>query len=49
MLYFINEITFSYTIYNLYLLYTIAILLGILVIISKNPNVAIFKYFFLFN
>ena len=50
MHYFINEITFSdYTVYNLYLLYIIAILLGVLVIISKNPNVAIFKYFFLFN
>ena len=39
MLYLVNEMTFSgYTVYNLDLLYIIAILLGVLVIISKNPD-----------
>jgi len=39
MLYIINEMTFSgYNVYSLDLLYIIAILLGILVIISKNPK-----------
>jgi hypothetical protein len=39
MLYIFNELTFNgYTIYSLDLLYLIAILLGILVIISKNPE-----------
>ena len=38
MLYIVNEMTFSgYNVYSLNLLYIIAILLGILVIISKNP------------
>jgi len=39
MLYIVNEMTFNgYTVYSLDLLYIIAILLGILVIISKNPE-----------
>jgi len=39
MLYIVNEMTFSgYSVLNLDLLYIIAILLGILVIISKNPE-----------
>lgn len=39
MLYIVNEMTFSgYSVFNLDLLYIIAILLGILVIISKNPE-----------
>ena len=39
MLYIVNEMTFSgYNVFNLDLLYIIAILLGILVIISKNPE-----------
>jgi len=39
MLYIVNEMTFSgYNVFNLDLLYIIAILLGILVIISKNPK-----------
>ncbi len=39
MLYIVNEMTFSgYNVVNLDLLYIIAILLGILVIISKNPE-----------
>ena len=39
MLYIVNEMTFSgYNVINLDLLYIIAILLGILVIISKNPE-----------
>ena len=39
MLYIVNEMTFSgYNVYSLNLLYIIAILLGILVIISKNPD-----------
>src|SRR5438034_7784091 len=38
LLYIVNEMTFSgYNVYSLNLLYIIAILLGILVIISKNP------------
>ena len=42
MLYLVNEITFSgYTVYNLDLLYIIAILLGVWVIISKNPIVSV--------
>lgn len=42
MLYIVNEMTFSgYSIYSLNLLYIIAILLGILVIISKNPIVSV--------
>jgi NADH-ubiquinone oxidoreductase chain 6 len=42
MLYLVNEITFNgYTVYNLDLLYIIAILLGVLVIISKNPIVSV--------
>lgn len=42
MLYIVNEITFNgYSVYNLDLLYIIAILLGILVIISKNPIVSV--------
>jgi len=42
MLYIVNEMTFSgYNAYNLDLLYIIAILLGILVIISKNPVVSV--------
>jgi NADH-ubiquinone oxidoreductase chain 6 len=42
MLYLVNEITFSgYTVYNLDLLYIIAILLGAWVIISKNPIVSV--------
>ena len=42
MLYIVNEMTFSgYNVYNLDLLYIIAILLGILVIISKNPIVSV--------
>ena len=42
MLYTINEMTFSgYSVYNLDLLYVIAILLGIFVIISKNPIVSV--------
>ena len=42
MLYIVNEMTFSgYSIYNLDLLYIIAILLGVLVIISKNPIVSV--------
>jgi len=39
MLYLVNEMTFSgYSVFNLDLLYIIAILLGIFVIISKNPE-----------
>ena len=42
MLYTVNEMTFNgYSIYNLDLLYIIAILLGILVIVSKNPIVSV--------
>lgn len=42
MLYIINEMTFNgYSAYSLDLLYIIAILLGILVIISKNPIVSV--------
>jgi len=42
MLYIVNEMTFSgYNVINLDLLYIIAILLGILVIISKNPIVSV--------
>jgi len=42
MLYIVNEMTFSgYNTYTLDLLYIIAILLGILVIISKNPIVSV--------
>ena len=42
MLYIVNEITFNgYSVYNLDVLYIIAILLGILVIISKNPIVSV--------
>ena len=42
MLYVINEMTFSgYTVYNLDLLYIVAILLGVWVIISKNPIVSV--------
>src|SRR3954468_23023470 len=42
MLYIVNEMTFSgYNVYSLNLLYIIAILLGILVIISKNPIVSV--------
>jgi len=39
MLYIINEMTFNgYSIYSLDLLYIIAILFGIFVVISKNPE-----------
>ena len=42
MLYIVNEMTFSgYSAYSLDILYVIAILLGILVIISKNPIVSV--------
>ena len=42
MLFIVNEMTFSgYNAVNLDLLYIIAILLGILVIISKNPIVSV--------
>jgi NADH-ubiquinone oxidoreductase chain 6 len=42
MLYIINEMTFNgYSVYNLDILSVIAILLGILVIISKNPIVSV--------
>jgi len=42
MLYLVNEMTFSgYSVFNLDLLYIIAILLGIFVIISKNPIVSV--------
>src|SRR6478735_12295035 len=42
MLYIINETTFNgYSVYNLDLLHIIAILFGILVIISKNPIVSV--------
>lgn len=42
MLYLISEITFNgYSVYNLDLLHIIAILCGILVIISKNPIVSV--------
>jgi NADH-ubiquinone oxidoreductase chain 6 len=42
MLYIINESTFNgYSVYSLNLLYIIAILLGISVIISKNPIVSV--------
>ena len=42
MLYVINEMTFSgYSVYNLDLLYIIVILLGMFVIISKNPIVSV--------
>ena len=42
MLYLVNEMTFSgYSVYNLDLLHIIAILLGVLVIISKNPIVSV--------
>jgi NADH-ubiquinone oxidoreductase chain 6 len=42
MLYIVNEITFNgYNVYSLDLLYILAILLGILVIISKNPIVSV--------
>ena len=39
MLYVVNEMTFSgYIVYNLDLLYIIVILLGMFVIITRNPN-----------
>jgi hypothetical protein len=39
MLYLVNEMAFNgYNAYSLDLLYIVAILLGILVIISKNPK-----------
>jgi len=42
MLYVVNEMTFSgYIVYNLDLLYIIVILLGMFVIISKNPIVSV--------
>ena len=42
MLYIVNEMTFSgYNVYSLDILYIIAIILGILVIISKNPIVSV--------
>jgi NADH-ubiquinone oxidoreductase chain 6 len=42
MLYIVNEMTFNgYNAYSLDLLYLVAILLGILVIISKNPIVSV--------
>ena len=42
MLYIVNEMTFNgYNAVNLDILYIIAILLGILVIISKNPIVSV--------
>jgi NADH-ubiquinone oxidoreductase chain 6 len=42
MLYLVNEMIFTgYNVYSLDLLYLIAILLGILVIISKNPIVSV--------
>jgi NADH-ubiquinone oxidoreductase chain 6 len=42
MLYIVNEMTFNgYNVVNLDLLYIVAILLGILVIISKNPIVSV--------
>ena len=42
MLYIVNETTFNgYSVYSLDLLHIIAILLGILVIISKNPIVSV--------
>src|ERR1044072_740506 len=42
MLYIVNEMTFNgYNVYNLDLLYIIAILLGILVIVTKNPIVSV--------
>ena len=42
MLYILNEITFNgYSVYSLNLLYIIAILLGVFVIISKNPIVSV--------
>jgi len=42
MLYIVNEMTFNgYNAVNLDLLYIIAILLGIFVIISKNPIVSV--------
>ena len=42
MLYVVPEMTFSgYTVYNLDLLYIVAILLGVWVIISKNPIVSV--------
>jgi NADH-ubiquinone oxidoreductase chain 6 len=42
MLYIVNEISFNgYNAYSLDLLYLVAILLGILVIISKNPIVSV--------
>src|SRR5690349_24971006 len=42
MLYIVNEMTFNgYSAVNLDILYIIAILLGILVIVSKNPIVSV--------
>lgn len=42
MLYVVNEMTFSgYNVYSLDLLYLVAILLGVFVIISKNPIVSV--------
>ena len=42
MLYVINEMTFNgYSVYSLDLLYVLAILSGILVIISKNPIISV--------
>jgi len=42
MLYIVNEMTFNgYNVYSLDLLYLIAILLGVFVIISKNPIVSV--------
>jgi len=42
MLYIVNEATFNgYSVYNLDLLHILAILFGILVIISKNPIVSV--------
>jgi NADH-ubiquinone oxidoreductase chain 6 len=42
MLYIVNETTFNgYSVHNLDLLHIIAVLLGILVIISKNPIISV--------
>lgn len=50
MLYIVNEITFNgYNVYSLDLLYIIAIILGILVIISKNPIVSVLFLIGLFS
>jgi len=50
MLYIVNEMTFNgYSAVNLDILYIIAILLGIFVIVSKNPIVSVLFLILLFS